>query len=547
MIYPIPQKMTKIRKMKTQAAFTLSGDCRQLAQKLFGEKNIPLSSDGFEVRIQIADCERTSYIKELSRLTDEKYFITVDESGALIDASCEKGVFRAINTLVRLILGGEMFEGSVEDYPAFEVRGYIEGFYGKTWEHETRISVMSLMAENGMNTFYYAPKDDIYHREKWSVFYPEKELGELEELFRFANENFMEFFWCIGPGLSYCYTSEEHFDLLIKKLMQLYDIGVRRFGLLLDDIPEEFNYDGDREKFGNIVYAHTDLVNRLYAALKKIDRSIKLTVCPTQYSGDEHGFYISKFGTAIPADVSVFWTGAEICSRVLTCREARELLSATGHKPLYWDNYPVNDCEMFKEMHINYIDGRDRKLYLDSEGLISNVMEYAECSKIPLLTICDYLWNPERYDKEDSLRNAHRVVLGERAELFGYFADNLGVSCLSRYSSPFMTRTLHRVMFLYGKGEKAAALEAFRAYLDRVNECNEMLGDSSVPLFAELGEWSRKFGMACDVLECTYAVLDEPTVQRKARLRETLDKYNADSVIFAGFCLRETAEKALAL
>ena len=82
----------------------------------------------------------------------------------------------------------------------FRKRGYIEGFYGETWERNCRISVMELMASYGMNTFYYAPKDDIYHREKWREPYPEKELSELKELYEKASENAGKASECVGCG-----------------------------------------------------------------------------------------------------------------------------------------------------------------------------------------------------------------------------------------------------------------------------------------------------------------------------------------------------------
>ena len=55
---------------------------------------------------------------------------------------------------------------------------------------------------------------------------------------------------------------------------------------------------------------------------------------------------------------------------------------------------------MFQEMHIGALMGRDKELFKHCEGIISNVMEYAECSKIPLMTIADYLWNPLKYNPE---------------------------------------------------------------------------------------------------------------------------------------------------
>ena len=115
-------------------------------------------------------------------------------------------------------MANQVSEGVIEDYPLFKKRGYIEGFYGNTWENGKRVSVMKLMAANGMNTFFYAPKDDLYHREKWRELYPENELAELKNLFNVACENYLDFHWAVGPGLTYKYTSDEDFTLLINKI-----------------------------------------------------------------------------------------------------------------------------------------------------------------------------------------------------------------------------------------------------------------------------------------------------------------------------------------
>ena len=452
-----------------------------------------------------------------------------------------------VNTLCKLIENDELKTGELEDYPLFETRGYIEGFYGKTWSNEKRLSVMKLMAKYGMNTFYYAPKDDIYHREKWRELYPEAELEALKNLFDFATENYLEFAWNIGPGLTYKYTSEEDFNLLIEKIKSIYNIGVKTFGLLLDDIPWEFQYDEDKDRFDGIVDAHIYLINKTYKALKDIDASINLTVCPTQYSGDEKGYYISKFGQGIPTDVKMFWTGAEICSRILTVRESDELFRSTNHKPLFWDNFPVNDCEMFQEMHLGAIIGRDIELYKHCEGLISNVMEYAECSKIPLMTIADYLWNPTCYNPDESLKNAHKEILGEKAELFGYFADHLGVSCLTKYSSAFMSEKLSHINFLLSTGDKDGALKEFKEYNINMRKCLEMLEDTSVELFKEMAKWVRKFSMCCDLLDAIYNQWESPSEENYNILKDLTEKYNSDGTILTGFCLREAAEKTLNL
>lgn len=545
MIYPIPQK-NKLNGAKiTVKDVKFTGEFSSLAERVFASYNLPVSEGGYCAEIVVSDSRKTTYIESLSKLSDEKYFITAGKDKAVLEVSSERGAFRAVNTLAKLIKKDELKEGVLEDYPLFTRRGYIEGFYGDTWEQGKRLSVMSLMAKYNMNTFYYAPKDDEYHREKWREIYPEKELSELKNLFTFADENYIDFCWCIGPGLTYRYTSSEDFDLLINKIRNVYSIGVRNFGLLLDDIPSDFQYKEDAERFDSTVDAHIFLVNETYKALKEFDSSITLTVCPTQYFGDEKGYYISKFGSGIPADVSLFWTGAEICSRIQTTREADEFFRSTRHKPLYWDNYPVNDAEMFQEMHIGALIGRDKDLYKSCEGIISNVMEYAESSKIPLMTVADYLWNPDSYDPEKSLENAHEEMLGDKKELFFYFAEHLEVSCLNRHASAYMSEIFEKINFQRAVGNKEESLRIFREYIGKCRDCLAIISDKDVPLFEEMQKWVRKFSMCCDLLDAIYNMQESPDEKKKKHLAELLEKYNYDAVVLTGFCLRENAEKTL--
>ena len=546
MIYPVPQKNNLNGTPVCISAVKVCGEYSETAEKILSEYNIDIA-DGFSVEIMVSDSRRTTYVEDLSMLSDEKYFITVTDERILIEASCRRGVFRAVHTLAKLIKKNELKTGTLEDYPLFLRRGYIEGFYGATWKQEKRLSVMRLMAANGMNSFYYAPKDDEYHRAKWRETYPEKELAELKSLFDTARENEIDVCWCVGPGLTYKYTSESDFNALIGKFMNVYSTGVRNFGLLLDDIPSDFQYEDDATVYDSVVDAHIELINKVFRTLKNADSDITLTVCPTQYCGECDDYYISKFGKGIPSEIKIFWTGRQICSSFLTCREADDFQRSTAHMPLYWDNYPVNDAEMFQEMHLGPVKGRDKELYKHSEGLISNVMEYAECSKIPLMTIADYLWNPVAYDCDNSLLNAQQEILGEKAEIFKYIADHLCVSCVSRYGSELMSEVLSHLSFLVATGDIAKAIGEFKEYNAKMHECLATVSDTSVELFAEMQKWVKKFSLCCDVLDAILAVWVENTPENKAILSELIEKYNSDAVVLAGFCLRETAEKTLEL
>ena len=42
--------------------------------------------------------------------------------------------------------------------------GYIEGYYGKILSWKNRKSIIKSLHKNKMNTYFYAPKEDVFHR-----------------------------------------------------------------------------------------------------------------------------------------------------------------------------------------------------------------------------------------------------------------------------------------------------------------------------------------------------------------------------------------------
>ncbi len=489
-------------------------------KKLFG-------NTGYDIEIVYEDSKPVCYCEKTCRVTDEKYILSVSDKYVKIRCSSEKGAFYALCELAKRIDERTVSDGEYICSPSFAVRGYIEGFYGTPWSHESRKSVMELMAKNRMNTVYHAPKDDLYHREKWREKYPDEEITKLKELVDKAAEYYMDFCWCIAPGLSMKYSDDAEFDALIEKTKQLYSIGIRCFGLLLDDIDEELAFDKDKSVFGETVNAHIDLINRYYSALKELDSSIRLTVCPTLYHGKGNEYYISKLGRNIPTLVSVFWTGRDICSRELTSPEAVRFVEATYHKPLYWDNYPVNDCSMFNEMHISPIINRDPDLYKYSEGIISNCMEYAECSKIPLITFADYLWDSENYVPQKSWEGAIRQVVGkENADNFIIFADHLYTSCLKDANSRRMYDAFDRIEEAFKSGNKEKAFSLAEDYLGKMNACRDYL-KLDLPICRELSKWSEKYFVSCDIMNRIFEYIKTKDESLIEELYSLTEKYEA--------------------
>lgn len=491
-------------------------------EKLFGS-----TATDRNIEIVCENSKRVCYCEKNHRVTDEKYILSLSGKDVKICCSSEKGAFYALCDLARRIEESKVSDGEYICSPSFAVRGYIEGFYGTPWSHESRKSVMELMAKNRMNTVYHAPKDDLYHREKWREKYPEDELDKLKELVDEAAEYYMDFFWCIAPGLSMKYSDHAEFDALIEKTKQLYSIGIRCFGLLLDDIDDELAFDEDKAAFGETVNAHIELINRYYSALKEFDSSIRLTVCPTLYHGKGDEYYISKLGKNIPPLVSVFWTGRDICSRELTSSEAIKFIEGTYHKPLYWDNYPVNDCSMYNEMHISPIINRDPDLYKYSEGIIANCMEYAECSKIPLITFADYLWDSENYNPQKSWEAAIRQIIGkENADSFIIFADHLYTSCLKDANSRRMYEAFDAIEEAFKSGNKEKAFALAEDYLGRMNECREYLR-LNLPICRELSKWSEKFYVSCDIMNRIFEYIKTKDERLIEELLLLIEKYEA--------------------
>lgn len=483
--------------------------------------------------------------------SDEAYSLTIGEADgvvtAKIKAECEKGFIRALFTLRRMCLKNEIILGEITDWPSFKVRGYIEGFYGNPWKSSERPEMMELMALFGENTHYYAPKDDPYHRNKWRELYPDREASELKRLVDKAQSLYMDFHYCIAPGLSMKYSSEEDYICLCKKTRQLFSMGIKNFGLLLDDIPADLFYEEDKKAFGNAVNAHVVLTKKYYDFLKSLSEDTALTVCPTAYHGKGTEEELTGFAGNVPDDVFVFYTGSDICSKELTGREAEVFFENTNHKPLYWDNYPVNDAEMFMEMHTGPVIGREKELYKYSAGLISNCMEYFNCNKIPLITVASYLWNSEEYDPEAAYDEALSFITGSEEEKDDLIllCDHFRTSCLHDENSRIMGEYLSLASVCFGTGEYDRAVETVKEYTDRVRLAAERIEKRNDPIYKELSRWIKKFRLMTEIMSLSLKVLSGDGT--KQELKTLMEQYNESATVLTSFCFREYIESVLSL
>lgn len=419
----------------------------------------------------------------------------------------------------------------------FKIRGFIEGFYGRVWSDEKRRRVLKLVAENGMNAYFYAPKDDPFLRQEWRSEYDSEALARFSSLFRFTKEIGMELYYCLSPGLDMVYSSPDDLNTLFKKFTSIYDIGVRKFGLFFDDIPGKLTHAADKEMYASVCDAHISLINRLSNIMPA---DTELVICPMQYHGLGTEEYITTLCRGIPENVKVFWTGKKICSPELTSDEAKRFIEHTGRKPLYWDNFPVNDAEMYGEMHIGPYLNRSADLNEYSEGIVSNVMEYPLCSAIPLLTICDYLNDPSAYEPEKSFVKAVEAVTGDSFQSWMPFLDHTRYSCLCDCFSVFFSEYLGDIGTEYFCGNTENAAEMFRKLIAIYEDCSEKIKSSE--LYTELKKWADRFEEITDILRKAEKYIVSAEESDRIILKEAMIKYNSSAYKLAAFDLRACVE-----
>ena len=82
------------------------------------------------------------------------------------------------------------------------ITGYIEGYYGKLLSWENRELIIKSLYKNKMNTYFYAPKEDINHRLCWKKDYNERWRSNFRQFTNMCKK-FRINVIAVLPGLDY--------------------------------------------------------------------------------------------------------------------------------------------------------------------------------------------------------------------------------------------------------------------------------------------------------------------------------------------------------
>ncbi|MFP3991384.1 beta-N-acetylglucosaminidase domain-containing protein [Streptomyces sp. E11-3] len=321
------------------------------------------------------------------------------------------GLFHAVQSLRQLISGSAVPGVRIRDWPTAAVRGMTEGFYGTPWTREQRLAQLDFMGRTKQNRYLYAPGDDPYRQARWREPYPAAQRAEFRALAERARENHVTLAWAVAPGQAMCLSSDDDVKALNRKLDAMWALGVRAFQLQFQDVSySEWHCRADRDTFGSGPDAAAAAQARVAGAVadhlaERYGDAAALSLLPTEHYQEGSTAYRRALARKLDGGVQVAWTGVGVVPKTITGRELAGAREAFGHPLVTMDNYSVNDYAQDRIFLGPYL-GREPAVAAGSVALLSNAMEQAAASRIPLFTAADYAWNPKQYRPQESWRAA---------------------------------------------------------------------------------------------------------------------------------------------
>ena len=226
------------------------------------------------------------------------------------------------------------------------ITGYIEGYYGRLLSWDSRKLIIKSLHKNKMNTYFYAPKEDVCHRMHWREKYGKKWRFHFRDFIKFSKKKDINVIAGIAPGLDFnfkelqnnCINHEtSDFGLLLKKAKLLLEDGASSIALMLDDIPNDF-----KRKFGIDISEgtyHSILANKLS---NKLGQNIFFV--PRVYADElikEDPFYLRDLSKTLYPEIKVLYCGKNVVAK--TYKNYQRIKKILSNEIIIWDNFYAND------------------------------------------------------------------------------------------------------------------------------------------------------------------------------------------------------------
>jgi protein O-GlcNAcase / histone acetyltransferase len=155
--------------------------------------------------------------------------------------------------------------------------GVIEGFYGQPWSLTERFELFEWMARWGLNTYLYAPKNDLKHRVIWRELYSAPEAVALGEVIGACKQRSIRFIYALSPGLDIRYSQKAELLHLKERFEQMLALGCQHFALLFDEVPYRLAAENLRGR-RSLASAQYQMANALFRWTREPSRDTRVPV-----------------------------------------------------------------------------------------------------------------------------------------------------------------------------------------------------------------------------------------------------------------------------
>ena len=293
---------------------------------------------------------------------------------------------------------------------ANSLNGVVEGFYGRQWSHDQRQHLFGRMVELGLNTYLYAPKDDLKHRAIWRECYNSAELPLFQELARSCDRHHLRFIYGLSPGLDIRFSDELERQRIKARFEQMMNVGVRHFALLFDDLPGQMTND-DRRAFDSLASAQCHVANSVFEWILERSPDSRCLFCPTPYCDrmDRAGLggkgYLDEVGLRLAPEIDILWTGPEIVSTDIRLDSIECVSRRIRRPPILWDNLFANDYDI-RRLHCGPYTGRTLNLRDTVRGILINPNNEYPTNEVPLRTFSKFLKVPDGWNAREAFLEA---------------------------------------------------------------------------------------------------------------------------------------------
>ena len=217
---------------------------------------------------------------------------------------------------------------------------------------------------------------------------------------------------------------DQGIDALMTKFEHLYNLGVRGFGVFIDDM----NYTPSGSMQAYLADETQKRLRERFVTDDPDDEIAPLFFVPTAYALNYGGSYTLNDLKSVDSEVVIAFTGYD-CFSNIRASAINDMAGRVGRNPVMWWNNPVNDDHderiYMREMTTHWTIENSGAINT-LNGLILNPMSQAQASKVALFGAADYSWNPNTFDVhqnwEDVFARMARPGDSQTAEALKCFA-----------------------------------------------------------------------------------------------------------------------------